>query len=75
MKTSAAVAGTPAARAVDGRTLLIIGGNGKRISNALSSYCAAVGNLQSGQTVTFTVVDVSDPAHQGPPKRLRLRVP
>jgi serine/threonine-protein kinase len=75
VKTSAAVAGTPAARAVNGRTLLIIGGNGKRISNSLSSYCAAVGNVASGQTATFTVVDVSDPAHAGKPKRLRLQVP
>ncbi|HEX4717625.1 MAG TPA: protein kinase [Thermoleophilaceae bacterium] len=75
VKTSSGVAGTPAAAAVNGKTLLIIGGNGKRISNSLSSYCAAVGNARSGQQVTFTAMDISDPAHPGRPKALRLRVP
>jgi hypothetical protein len=54
---------------------LIIGANGKRISNSLSSYCAAVGNLRSRQRATFTVIDVTDPAHPGKPEPLKLRVP
>jgi S1-C subfamily serine protease len=75
VKTSAGVAGTPAAAAVNGKTLLVIGANGKRISNSLSSYCAAVGSTRSGQQLTFTTMDVTDPAHPGKPKPLRLRVP
>jgi S1-C subfamily serine protease len=74
VKASSGVAGTPAARAVNGRTLLIIGGNGKRISNSLSSYCAAVGKLRSGQQATFTVMDVTS-ARPGTAKLLKLRVP
>jgi hypothetical protein len=69
------VAGTPAAAAVDGKTLLIIGVNGKRIQNTLASYCAAAGGLQSGQTATFTVMDITDATHPGKPKALRLQVP
>jgi serine/threonine protein kinase/S1-C subfamily serine protease len=75
VKTSSGVAGTPAAAAANGKTLLIIGANGKRISNSLSSYCAAVGSVHSGQQVTFTVMDVTDPAHPGKSRALRLRVP
>jgi serine/threonine-protein kinase len=75
VKASSAVAGTPAAQAVNGKTLLIIGVNGKKISNSLSSYCDAAGNLQSGQTATFTVVDITDPKHPGKAKALRLQVP
>jgi serine/threonine protein kinase/S1-C subfamily serine protease len=75
VKTSSAVAGTPAAKAVNGRTLLIIGVNGKRVANTLSSYCAAAGNLQSGQRATFTVMDITDAANPGKPKALKLRVP
>jgi serine/threonine protein kinase/S1-C subfamily serine protease len=75
VKTSSAVAGTPAAKAVNGRTLLIIGVNGKRVANTLSSYCAAAGNLQSGQQATFTVMDITDAANPGKPKALKLRVP
>ena len=75
VKTSSAVARSPAAGAVSGKTLLIIGANGKRISNSLSSYCAAVGDLRSRQRATFTVIDVTDPAHPGKPEPLKLRVP
>jgi serine/threonine protein kinase/S1-C subfamily serine protease len=75
VKTSSAVAGTPAAKAVNGRTLLIIGLNGNRVTNTLSSYCAAAGNLQSGQQATFTVMDITDAANPGKPKTLKLRVP
>ena len=75
VKTSSAVAGTPAARFVNGRTLLIIGVNGKPIANTLASYCSAAANLQSGQTATFTVMDITDSAHPGKPHALRLRVP
>jgi serine/threonine protein kinase/S1-C subfamily serine protease len=75
VRTSSGVAGTPAANAVNGKTLLIVGLNGKRIANSLSSYCAAAGSLQSGQQATFTVMDVTDPSHPGKPHALRLRVP
>jgi serine/threonine-protein kinase len=75
VKTTSGVAGTPAASAVNGKTLLIIGLNGKRIANSLSSYCAAAGGLQSGQRATFTVMDVTDPSHPGKPQPLTLRVP
>ncbi len=75
VKTSGGVAGTPAANAVNGRVLLVIGVNGKRIANSLSSYCAAAGGIQSGQEATFTVMDVSDPGSPGKPKALRLKVP
>jgi serine/threonine protein kinase/S1-C subfamily serine protease len=75
VKASAAVAGTPAASVVNGRTLLIIGVDGKRISNSLASYCAAAGNLQSGQVATFTAMDVTDPGHPGKPQAVKLRVP
>jgi putative serine protease PepD len=75
VKTSSGVAGTPAAKAVNGKTLLIIGVNGKRITNALASYCAAAGSLHSGQEATFTVMDVTDPTHPGKPRALKLRVP
>jgi serine/threonine-protein kinase len=75
VKASAAVAGTPAAAAVNGKTLLIIGVNGKRIQNTLASYCAAAGGLQSGQTATFTVMDITDATHPGQPKALKLQVP
>ena len=75
VKTSSGVAGTPAASVANGKTLLIIGVNGKRVSNSLSSYCAAAGNLQSGQEATFTVMDVTNAGHPGKPKALKLRVP
>jgi serine/threonine protein kinase/S1-C subfamily serine protease len=75
VQTSAAVAGSPAAGAVNGRTLLVIGVNGKRIQNSLASYCAAAGGLQSGQEATFTVMDVSDQSKPGKPEALKLRVP
>src|SRR3954471_23061934 len=75
VKTSSGVAGTPAAAAVNGKTLLIVGLNGKHVSNSLSSYCAAAGGLQSGQPATLSVIDITDPAHPGPTKALRLRVP
>jgi putative serine protease PepD len=75
VKTSAAVAGSPAASVVNGKTLLIIGVNGKRIGNTLASYCDAAGSLQSGQQATFTVMDITDPAHPGKPKGVTLRVP
>jgi S1-C subfamily serine protease len=76
--TSQAVAGSPADKAGvgNGKTLLIIGVNGKRIQNTLSSYCAAAGNLQSGQTAIFTVQDVTDASRPpGKPRALRLQVP
>jgi serine/threonine-protein kinase len=75
VRTSAAVAGSPAENAVSGKQLLIIGVNGQRIQNTLASYCAAAGNLQSGQEATFTVMDISDPADPGKPEPLKLRVP
>jgi serine/threonine protein kinase/S1-C subfamily serine protease len=75
VKTSSGVAGTPAARAVNGNTLLIIGVDGKRVANSLASYCAAAGGLRSGQTATFTVMDVTDPSHPGKPRALKLTVP
>ncbi|HEX4733612.1 MAG TPA: protein kinase [Thermoleophilaceae bacterium] len=75
VKTSSGVAGTPAANAVNGKTLLIIGVNGKRITNSLASYCDAAGSLQSGQQATFTVMDITDPSHPGKAKPLTLRVP
>ncbi|HYZ30379.1 MAG TPA: S1C family serine protease, partial [Thermoleophilaceae bacterium] len=75
VKTSSGVEGTPAAKAVNGRTLLIIGVNGKRVANSLASYCAAAGGLQSGEQATFTVMDVTNPARPGKPKALTLRVP
>src|SRR3954449_7866872 len=75
VKTSSAVAGSPAARAVNGKTLLIVGLNGKRINNSLSSYCAAAAGLQSGQQATFTVMDVTNSSHPGKAERLTLRIP
>jgi serine/threonine protein kinase len=75
VKTSSGVAGTPAAGAVNGKTLLIVGVNGKRVTNSLASYCAAAGSLQSGQAATFSVMDVTDPSHPGKTEPLTLRVP
>ena len=75
VRTGSAVAGTPAESVVEGKTLMIVAVNGKEVANSLSSYCAAAGELLSGQTGTFTVVDVSDPAHPGKPKALKLKVP
>jgi serine/threonine protein kinase/S1-C subfamily serine protease len=75
VKTSSGVAGTPAADAVNGKTLLIIGLNGKRITNSLASYCAAAGGLTSGQQATFTVMDITNAQKPGKPEPLRLRVP
>jgi putative serine protease PepD len=75
VKTSSGVAGTPAANAVNGKTLLIVGVNGKRVTNSLASYCAAAGSLQSGQQATFTVMDVTDTSHPGKAQALKLRVP
>jgi serine/threonine protein kinase/S1-C subfamily serine protease len=75
VKTSSGVAGTPAAAAVNGKTLLIVGVNGKRVTNSLSSYCAAAGSLQSGQQATFSVMDITDQSHPGKTEALRLRVP
>jgi serine/threonine-protein kinase len=74
---SDAVAGSPAAKAGvgSGKMLLIIGLNGRRVQNTLASYCEAASALQSGQSATFTVQDVTDPAHPGKPKALRLPVP
>jgi hypothetical protein len=69
------VQGTPAADAVNGKTLLIVGINGKRVTNSLASYCAAAGGLQSGQEATLSVMDISDPSHPGETKALKLRVP
>jgi putative serine protease PepD len=74
VETSSGTQGTPAAAAVNGKTLLIIGANGKRIANTLESYCQAVGNVASGAPITFTVMDVTDPSHPGKPHALRLRV-
>src|SRR5436190_15525798 len=49
--TSSAVAGSPAAKAgISGKTLLIIGVNGKRISNSVAGYCSAAASVHSGQT-------------------------
>jgi S1-C subfamily serine protease len=75
VKASAGVVGTPAAKVANGKTLLIVGVNGKRVNNSLASYCDAAANLQSGQTATFTVIDASDPAHPGKQRTLKLRVP
>jgi S1-C subfamily serine protease len=75
VKTSSGVAGTPAANAVNGKTLLIVGVNGKRVSNSLGSYCKAAGALQSGQEATFSVMDITDPTHPGKTVALKLRVP
>src|SRR3954451_7014006 len=75
VKGSSGVAGTPAAGAINGKTLLIIGVNGKPIGNTLQSYCAAAGNLQSGQQATFTVMDVTDPSNPGKAQALNMRVP
>jgi serine/threonine-protein kinase len=75
VKTSAAVAGTPAASVVNGKTLLIIGVNGKRVQNSLASYCAAAGNLQSGQTANLTVMDITDQSNPGKPEVVKLTVP
>jgi serine/threonine protein kinase/S1-C subfamily serine protease len=75
VKTSSGVAGTPAAGAVNGKTLLIIGVNGKRVTNSLASYCAAAGALQSGQEATFSVMDVTNPGSPGKAKAMKLRVP
>ena len=75
VKTSSGVAGTPAAAAVNGKTLLIIGLNGKRITNSLASYCAAAGGLTSGQQATFTVIDITNQSNPGKPRPLTLRVP
>jgi S1-C subfamily serine protease len=74
---SNAVAGSPAAKAGvgNGKTLLIIGLNGRQVHNTLAGYCEAAAGLRSGQTATFTVQDVTDPAHPGKPRALRLRVP
>jgi len=54
---------------------LIVGLNGKRINNSLSSYCAAAAGLQSGQQATFTVMDVTNSSHPGKAERLTLRIP
>jgi S1-C subfamily serine protease len=75
VKTSSGVEGTPAASAANGKTLLIVGVNGKRVNNSLASYCAAAGNLQSGQEAGFTVKDISDLSKPGKEKLLTLRVP
>jgi serine/threonine protein kinase/S1-C subfamily serine protease len=75
VESSSGTRGTPAAASVNGKTLLIIGANGKRIGNTLESYCQAVGNVPSGAPITFTVMDVTDPSHPGRAQALRLRVP
>jgi S1-C subfamily serine protease len=75
LKTSTAVAGTPAAAIVNGRTLLITGVNGKRVTNSLASYCGAAKNLQTGQRATFTVMDITDAAHPRKPRAITLRMP
>src|SRR4051794_37752591 len=75
VKTSSGVAGTPAARVANGKTLLIVGVDGKRVTNSLSSYCAAAANLQSGQVATFSVQDITDSSHPGKTVPLKLRVP
>src|SRR4051794_39477603 len=75
VQTSAGVAGTPAADVAGNKQLLIIGVNGKRINNTLSGYCAAAGNLQSGQETTVTVMDVTDPSHPGKAQGVKMRVP
>ncbi|MEA2424157.1 MAG: eukaryotic-like serine/threonine-protein kinase [Thermoleophilaceae bacterium] len=75
VKTSAGVAGTPAASVANGKTLLIVGVNGKRVTNSLASYCAAAGTLQSGQDANITVMDVTDQTHPGKPHVVKLRVP
>src|SRR4051812_6511548 len=75
VQTSAGVAGTPAADVAGNKQLLIIGVNGKRINNTLAGYCAAAGNLQSGQETTVTVMDVTDPSHPGKPQGVKMRVP
>jgi S1-C subfamily serine protease len=73
--SSAAVKGTPAEAVVGGKTVLIIGVNGKRTSNSLAGYCAAAANIQSGQQGTLTVMDVTDPSNPGKPKAVKLTVP
>jgi serine/threonine-protein kinase len=73
--TASGVQGTPAASVVEGKQLLIIGINGQRISNSLSSYCAVAAGLRSGQTATLTVQDITDTSNPGKPEPLRLRVP
>ncbi|MFL5894754.1 MAG: protein kinase domain-containing protein [Thermoleophilaceae bacterium] len=75
VETATAVAGTPAANAVSGKQLLIIGINGRRIANSLASYCGVAATLHSGQTATLSVQDVSNPAQPGKPQTLPLRVP
>jgi serine/threonine-protein kinase len=75
VEVAAAVAGTPAAAAVQGKRLLIIGVNGKRVANTLASYCQAAAGLRSGSTATLTVIDITDRAHPGKPQALRLPVP
>jgi S1-C subfamily serine protease len=75
--SGSAVAGSPAAKSngVGGKTLLIIGVNGKRTSNSLAGYCSAAANIQAGQTADFTVQDITDPSHAGKPTVLKLKVP
>jgi S1-C subfamily serine protease len=75
VKATTSVKGSPADKAgiTGGMTLLIIGVNGKRIENSLASYCAGTAGIQSGQEATFTVQDISDPAHPGKPKALKLK--
>jgi putative serine protease PepD len=75
VKTSSGVAGTPAANVANGKTLLIVGVNGKRVTNSLSSYCGAAGNLQSGQEAGITVRDITDTSHPGKEQLIKLRVP
>ena len=73
--TSSAVTGSPAAKArIGGKTLLIIGINGKRISNSIAGYCSAAAPIHSGQTATFTVQDITNPSKPGKPEGLKLQV-
>ena len=60
---------------VRGRVTKIIGVNGKRASNSLAGYCAAAAGLQSGQVASFSVQDITDPAHPGKVQVLKLKVP
>jgi len=77
VETAAAVTRTPGASAIQGRPLplLVIGVNGRQISNSLASYCAVAAGLHSGQTATLTVQDISNPARPGKPTALPVRVP
>jgi S1-C subfamily serine protease len=52
-----AIPGTPAAEAGFGQgPVLIVAINGTPVDTTIGSWCAAVGDLEAGETATFTVV-------------------